>query len=97
MTGADPMCMLLWTAGRTDNPAGLTDWYWDLGTCTTQKATYFDWKGGEPNYKGNKENAIMLQSTSSFQMIDVAEEVSAAGWFSSNAMCYVCEIDLPHG
>ena len=33
---------------QTDNPAGLTDWYWDLGICT-QNVTYFSWKSGEPN------------------------------------------------
>ena len=96
-TAADPVCGLIWTAGRTDNPAGLTDWYWDLRTCTTQKVTYFNWKSGEPNNKNNIENTIMMEFTSSFKMMDVPEDVSASGWFSSQTMCYVCEIDLPHG
>ena len=34
-----PTCQYLWTAGKTDNPVGLTDWYWELGV-TTQSIIY---------------------------------------------------------
>ena len=97
VTAADPTCQLVWTAGKTDNPAGLTDWYWDLGA-TTQNITYFDWTDGEPdNREAGRipvENAILISAANNYKYFDVYEDVSFYWWFHAQRMCFICEVDL---
>ena len=100
VTAADPTCQFVWTAGKTYNPAGLTDWYWDLGTAT-QSITYFDWRNGEPdnvvaasNINIVVENAILLVAANNFTYIDASEDVSLGWWFHAQRMCFMCEVNL---
>ena len=89
-------CKYLWTGGKTDNPAGLTDWYWDLGT-TTQNITYFDWADGEPNNYNRTihvENTIIVDVVKNFVYFDVGEDPSSGSWAQSQKMCFMCEVDL---
>ena len=37
-----------------------------------------------------------MDSAKNFEMMDVHEDVSALTSYSSMAMCYVCEIELPY-
>ena len=91
-----PACVDCW---QTDNPAGLTDWYWDLGT-TTQNIAYFDWKTGEPDnaHAGRipVENAILLMAAYNlnFAYFDAFEDVSYEPWFHAHRICFMCEVDL---
>ena len=99
VTTADPTCTYIWTAGRTNNATGMTDWYWDLGT-TTQPVTFFAWRTdiGEPNNDVNPqapvENAIIMESPYDFNWLDVYIDLPHSAWFRSQNMCYLCEIDL---
>ena len=93
VTAADPTCQIMWTAGKTDNPAGLTDWYWDLGTAK-QNIAYFDWTTGEPGNQKPVENAIVIEAAKDFTSGDAPEDVSLSLWFHAQRMCFMCEVDL---
>ena len=96
VTTTGPTSTEMWTSGRTDNPAGLTGWYWDLGT-TTQGITYFAWKDGQPDngWSSTIENAIFLEPANNFQWADVMDDLrSIKQYFPTSQFCYLCEIDL---
>ena len=95
VTTTEPTCARVWTSGRTENPAGLTDWYWDLGA-TIQSITYFAWKDNEPNNGISFiDNALYMQTALNFQWSDVQDDLRTQLWyFNSLKLCYLCEIDL---
>ena len=82
VSAARPTCRFVWTSGRTDTPAGLTDWYWDLGTTTQLPVVYFAWSTArcEPNNNadGNAtvENTILMDSHYDFTWEDVHGNLS---------------------
>ena len=89
MTAANLACTIMWTSGKTDNPQGLTDWYWDLRTFN-QDITYIEWSVGDPN-NGHPpiENVLVLLGWENFKFADAPIDLSFA-----SGLCSLCEIDL---
>ena len=88
-------CELVWTGGYAAVPSSETNWVWTMEQGTTKPIGYTDWRAGDPNnYNGEQEDAIVVSRDHQYTWIDVTLDATENGWFTSNTICFVCEINF---